>query len=467
MSELNRLIILGAGASVDCGVYPTGSEIIEFVKKIIQWSEGSIAKKEQSVSFEEKSLDLTSKHAQEEQVHAEEAPKEISITKKQLSHLKNLIASNHASIDAHISSIGDEEEQKFLKSFYLATFLFCTACSETTEMFENNWYIELTKLVIPTLSSKLDNKSRLEAVKEKLKNLQVITFNYDISLEIFLRKALERFFKESNENYRTSLENAFKEVCKKIFHVYGAIATVDEILEIDCAKLSSKEVSEVISKSDDYESAKNPKSFVEYLLQVKAGFLAGGSFDNLNIFKGFRSIISPNRDDLSENENILHTYSKQVFCLILGVVEEIKDIEDPKLFSSSRIKVISEERANLEEEIPLRVFKQKPDLLYVLGYGFDETNNKILRLEEIKYQKGCFVTNLGKNQKLQRLILDDLLSQKLGRTHNNTGPMEYFIPLISHKSVSAALKKDFSLLESPLSPLKIQTNLTPYLEMKK
>ena len=120
------------------------------------------------------------------------------------------------------------------------------------------------------------------------------------------------------------------------------------------------------------------------------------------------------------------------------------------------------------------------DVIYILGYGFDETNNEALGLKNIKYQKGCFVTNYASdeskiNQRLERLILDELLSRNYGRVGNPIirkvgdplGAKKYFVPLISHKSVSHALKEEFSLLENPDSPLIIETNLTPYLELKK
>jgi hypothetical protein len=116
------------------------------------------------------------------------------------------------------------------------------------------------------------------------------------------------------------------------------------------------------------------------------------------------------------------------------------------------------------------------DLVYILGYGFDQDNNGLLGFDKIRnYKRGCFVTNYAKNkdevnQRLQRLILDELSSIKAER--RGLGDIlvpsdQFIIPYISHKSVSQALKEDFSLLENPNSPLVIQTNLTPYLELKK
>ncbi|MDX2082973.1 MAG: hypothetical protein SFV53_03180 [Rickettsiales bacterium] len=435
--ELSRLIILGAGASVECGIYPTGEDLINFSKKIIELMDA-------------KHFDKTNE-----------------VDNRIKPYLLNLISSGHLSIDSHISLIGDNNEREFLKSYYLSIFLFCTACSEISGNFESGWYTEFSKLILTPLSVGKSNKERLEAIKKNLKKLQVITFNYDVSLEISLRKSLERYFNKKDNDHGTMVKDALKAVSEKIYHPYGSIATVDEILEINFEKLTSDQVGRNITKSIEDEIAKKQKNFVEYLEEIKLRFLAQGAFGkSAKVYKKFKDIIELDRSNLTQNEDIFVRYSRFVFQTIVYVADEIKDVNDPKFFSSARIKVISEERENLKKEIPNKVFDQKPDLLYVLGYGFDETNNEILGLKNIKYQKGCFVTNYEGNQKLERLILDELLSQCLGRTLD-IYPKNYFIPLISHKSVSEALKQDFSLFENPTSPLKIQTNLTPYLELKK
>lgn len=427
-SDLSRLIILGAGASVECGVYPTGAQLIEFSKKIIEWMDvGGV-------------IDKT------------------DVVNRSKPYLLNLISGGHLSIDSHISLIGDENEKKFLKSYYLSIFLLCTACSEINGDFASSWYTEFSKLILTPLSSNKSNQDRLEAIKKNLEKLQVITFNYDVSLEIFLRKSLERYFKKGDD-YGDKVSAALKVISEKIYHPYGSIATVDEILEINFEKLN------------EYEVAKKKKNFVEYLEEYKSIFLAGGAFDeSAKIYKNFRDVIGHARSNLTQNEDIYVRYSRRVFSTIIDVADEIKDVDDPKFFSNARIKVISEERQKSEKEILSKVFNKKPDLIYVLGYGFDETNNEILGLKEIRYQKGCFVTNYandkdGVNQRLQRLILDELLSRETGNTSGNSKC--YKVPYISHKSVSAALKEDFSLLENPTSPLVIQTNLTPYLELRR
>jgi hypothetical protein len=387
-----------------------------------------------------------------------------------------LISGGHLSIDSHISLIGDKDERKFLKSYYLSIFLFCTACSEISRDFESSWYTEFSKLILTPLSVDKSNKERLEVIEKNLKKLQIITLNYDVSLEISLRKSLERYFNKKSDDYGFMLSEALKAVSKKIYHPYGSIATIDEILEINFEKLTVDQVGRNATKSAEEEIAKKQKNFVEILEETKSRFVSIVAFGkSVKIYKFFKDVI-----ELDSSEDVSFPYSQAVFQTIVDVADEIKDIDDLNFFSSARIKVISEERENLKKEILSKVFDQKPDLLYILGYGFDETNNEVLGLKNIKYQKGCFVTNYASdeskiNQRLERLILDELLSRNYGRAGNPIirkvgdplGAKKYFVPLISHKSVSHALKEEFSLLENPDSPLIIETNLTPYLELKK
>lgn len=460
---------------MECGVYPTGADLIEFSKMIADSIESEIDKKKHESHLESFSPSLSEQHEQEKKFRAQSYPEEIDRKVKHLSYLRNLITSGHSSIDSHISLISDNDEKKFLKSYYLSIFLLCTAYSEIKGGFASSWYTEFSKLILTPLSSNKSNQDRLEAIKKNLEKIQVITFNYDVSLEISLRKSLERYFNKKSDDYGVSVSDALKAVYEKIYHPYGAIAEVGEILEINFEKLTRNQIDENVTKSIEDEIAKKQKNFVEYLEEYKSIFLAEGAFnESAKIYKNFRDVIGHARSNLTQNEDIYVRYSREVFSTIIDIADEIKDVEDPKFFSSARIKVISEERQKLEKEILSKVFDQKPDLLYVLGYGFDETNNEILGLKNIRYQKGCFVTNYASNkdkvnQRLQRLILDELLSRKAKK--KGLGDIvpsnQFIIPYISHKSVSEALKEDFSLFENPASPLKIQTNLTPYLELNK
>ena len=295
--ELTRLIILGAGASVDCGVYPTGAELVEFAKKVLDWSEND----------------------------------KTDIAKKTKPYLQNLIDSGHSSIDSHIAYIKDESEQKFLKSFIITTILACTAYSEISGKFGNNWYSEIVKLVFPTLANKATSQDRLEGVRERLENLQIITFNYDISLELYLRKAVKCFFGELNEDAK----KAFEEISRKIHHVYGAVAYTDEILQIDFKDFENAK--EAMSQGID-ANKESIKDFIYYFKEIKRNFtnnffqkVAGKVHENdVTPYKKFRDLLGEEKPD----------YTKNTFSLVLDNSNIIQEIEgsDNKTFSSDRIR---------------------------------------------------------------------------------------------------------------------------------
>ncbi len=499
-SDLSRLIILGAGASVECGVYPTGAQLVEVARNVISMSESEFGK------------ELILKAKTEAMIRVND----LEFAKRCLG---DLVDSNHASIDSHISYIDNKIDQNFLKSFIISAILASNAYSDMNGASRNNWYPELAKIIFPTLSSELRNedkneegKLKSEAIKSRLKSLEIITFNYDVSLEIYLLERVKKYFGTLDENAK----GAFKEICEKIFHVYGAVASWEQVFDagrgclwayfsylsswkLEFSTENKKEIlverigvnQKIVLRQKDvylseYRKFLSSEEYSDFDLAIKetesrtAGIKGGikvSDFFRITKFGGNAFCESYFGDSGLLESGPERRSHLSIFCfLVLEYALAINrnlDTNNSKLLSPNMINVISDERQKLSEKILTKVFDQKPDLLYVLGYGFDETNNEILGLKNIRYQKGCFATNYASNkdevnQRLQRLILDDLLSRHQGNLGpNGTAPYKYFTPLISHKSVSQALKEDFSLLENPNSPLVIQTNLTPYLELKK
>jgi|GEM_PF-3089473 len=410
-----RLIILGAGASVDAGVYPTGAQLIEVARNVISMCDSEFGKK---------------------LIDGAEIAQDLDFVKRCLS---DLIESNHASVDSHISYIDDKNEQNFLKAFIISTILASNAYSDLAENSKDNWYPELAKLIFPTLSDSLRKKGgekKSKEIEKKLKFLQIITFNYDVSLEIYLLKRVKKYFGSLDVNAK----NAFEKICEKIFHVYGAVTNKEEIFSangyfkyLDCWK-------DDFFREEKVENGKFCKSY-----SGKSGLLESG------LGRGFHL---------------------SIFCfLVLEYALAFKrnsyndKPEEGGFLSPNRIKVVNEERSNIDKQMSKRI-SEPIDLVYILGYGFDHDNNELLTFEKLReYKNGCFVTNFEGNEKLQRMILNDLLSRYLADL--GVSGRQYAIPLVSFKSVSGALKKDFSLSEKPRSLLVIQTNLNPYLELKK
>ena len=452
--DLSRLIILGAGASVDVGVYPTGAQFIEVAEKVLPMFREA---------FSHENLSL--KHCLNE-THL----KHCNYISNQDLHpienwLQKIIQARPSSIDSYISSISNKKEQSFLKSLILSIVLNCTSYSESySEYFRQNWYFSVWQLISSKISDCKNDDEKLARLREDsfLKSFKIITFNYDVSLEFYLWQRIR-----DNFDLEDQARNFFKTLATNfITHIYGQILDADQISENRSLqglmswfeKLKGdfrpknttlprvyKNISELLHHQDKHEIENN----------LPAQYSA-----KIDIAK------DPSKAHL-ELRNFFYSSILEMSCFFLS---------DQRSEFRNRIKVIGEER---EKKIS-SITQNNWDVIYILGYGFDETNNEALGLKNIKYQKGCFVTNYASdeskiNQRLERLILDELLSRNYGRVGNPIirkvgdplGAKKYFVPLISHKSVSHALKEEFSLLENPDSPLIIETNLTPYLELKK
>ena len=118
MSEdkLTRLIILGAGASVDCGLYPTGVQFVEIAEKILPMFRNALA------------ADL--KHCL-----SKTCLKNYFYLSNEDGHpietwLKKILQARPLSIDAYISSLSNKDEQEFLRSLILSIIINCTSYSE-------------------------------------------------------------------------------------------------------------------------------------------------------------------------------------------------------------------------------------------------------------------------------------------------------------------------------------------------
>lgn len=443
--EFSRLVVLGAGASVDCGVYPLGSDLINISKNLLPLCYANHEGK-----FGE---DLVEKlvQSQANQIHIRDKIKRFVPRV-----INNLVNSSHASVDSHIVYIKNTEERNFLKSLILSVILSCTAYSNLEKSFDQNWYSEIAKLILPTLSNGANDADRLEAIEKKIANLQIVTFNYDVSLELYLLDRLQDFFGEKFESpkpFNPYSKRALRKIMDKIHHVYGRVYDCDEVFWVH----------------NQMNFSGSTKESFECLWQEELKNRQGTA--SRRPAKSFRDLIDSHQE---------HRFHRSIFLfLILKYALRIDDPSNNKIgdmeLSQDRIMVIKEDERSLEIEKDLQVKINNNgnswDLVYILGYGFDHDNNKLLNFDKIRnYKHGCFVTNYANdeskiNQRLQRLILDELLSEETGFTKGDSKC--YKVPYISHKSVSEALKQDFSLLENPTSPLKIQTNLTPYLELKK
>jgi hypothetical protein len=441
--ELTRLIILGAGASVDCGLYPTGAQFLEIAEKILPMFRNAFFNPNACLKhcLSESCL-KDSNHLSNQDEHPIET------------WLKKIIQARPSSIDSYISSLSEKNEQEFLRSLILSIIVNCTSYSEAfPEYFSGNWYFAIWQLIFSRIANCTTDEQRLARANEISAEefLKIITFNYDVSLEFYLWQRIRDSFEAKNLD---KAKDFFKTVAASfIIHPYRQILEVDQIVEDN----RSTGLSAWIQKLKGDFRPRNttlPKVY-KNIFDLLSDWDENELKNNLpaQYSEKIDIITDPSKAHLALR-NFFYSSVLDMSCFFLS---------DKRSNFREKIKVIGEERKDVSS-----ITKQDWDVLYVLGYGFDQANNKLLSFDKIKkYKLGCFVTNFEGNERLQRLILDELLSQDKGFSPNtNVGTKDYFIPYISHKSVSKALKEDFSLLENPSSPLKIQTNLTPYLAMR-
>ncbi len=410
---MNRLIILGAGASVDCGLYPTGVQFVEIAEKILS------AKKFRP-------------NNQSGGGGVPQCVQRIKVT------LKKLISANPSSIDAYISGINSPEEKLILKALIVSILRVCTTYSEAfSDRFKNNWYFSIWQLIELELRNCSTDADKIKKLEDAI--FRIVTFNYDISLELFLWKRIQ-----DNFHGKAEKEQALKIIAETIItHVYGRIGDWREVVN-----------------GGDYSKCKN---------------LGFDDFSKTEAKAFYMKTI------LSEDPEIL---TARVSSLVEKILEqtdveekdknaEEKDKKESQVVTEllNDICVIGHERSEIKKVITDLFYNGSWCMIYILGYGFDPANNKLINLRNIKWRKGCFVTNFEGNKRseriiyneLSRLVRENIFGSGVGRDYKR----EFRIPLISKESVKGALGA-FSLLEELEVPdMLIRTDLTPYVAMQK
>ncbi|MBU6338742.1 MAG: hypothetical protein KGQ36_02075 [Rickettsiales bacterium] len=369
--ELTRLIILGAGASVECGFYPTGAQFIKIVRKVLEFSNALNKAKKISPEL-----------------------------------LKKLVEASPPSIDAYISSINDSKDKVRLKALILSILRVCTDYSESySDKFINTWYFSIWQLFERELRNCGSDTEKIMKLQQ-IKSFKIITFNYDLSLELFLWKRIDANFVSEHEK-----KKAIKIISDQIFHVYGSLGD----------------------------------------LNLRGNYFNAGhlEFDKLNSFVGcdWSDIIEPNAKDGNLIKAIIQLLDK-----ILNRIDEEEKVNSSENVVTNLvngIKVIETERNNDEKLDEITKLQDGWDVVYVLGYGFDRLNNERLNLSKIKWNKGCFITNFGGKKKLEKRIYEQLSRKDEGVIIRTV----WKIPtMITNKSVVESLSDDFDLFEFPEKP---------------
>ena len=384
--ELSRLVILGAGASVDCGLYPTGVQLVEIVRKILQHPS---------------------------------ALKESQIPQEPL---RKLVEANAPSIDAYISSINGDKDRTQLKALIISVLRVCADYSETySSKFTNSWYFSIWQLFENELRNCNTDEQKLEKLQQ-IKSFKIITFNYDPSLELFLWKRIDVNFYDD-----LSKRRAIEIIAGQIFHVYGDIGNI-----------------------------LNLRGY--YSCDGDLGF---GKFDETqeSVASCWREILPAHKKDGGITLKIIHLLGKALKQIDAEKINaSVPRLADQQVVTKlvEGIQVIDKER-NHDPKIDEITKRQDGwDVVYILGYGFDRLNNKSLRLNEIVWNKGCFVTNFGGKVKLEKRIYE-----QLSRGNGSVSMREQWkIPtMITDKSVAESLADHFDLFEIPEKPRCINTSV--------
>jgi len=328
MSDVvERQIILGAGASDG---FPLGSELMDIIKKI----------------GHDFSNNPGGFHPADKQRNATLKKVDSSFLNDLLGLIRDIENSCAVSIDFYTSRIRNKNRQKISEALVGAIINSFEFDRATT------WYGHLLQIFFPESFDFQSSEKKLKSIKDKVKAVRIITFNYDLSLEKYLYSFLKNniFYEEKDVKF---LEEAKKAVFSRIEHVYGSI---DERFKCE---LEDKKQFRLI-KYDGIRS---------------------------------RQIIKQNNHNstLEFNDAALRDacQNQEKYC------QNIRLIEDKR----------SDEKLKLEVS--------KCDYLYILGFGFDPENIKRIGLNSSTWKKGCFVTNFGDNKKIKRIALSVLSNKKI------------------------------------------------------
>ncbi len=290
MFTKKTVLILGAGASCDYG-YPTGAELVKNIIKSIQ-----------NVEYV---------NSYDEEIKMMEDPKLKNLCQK----LEDFNPINIDYFLKHHTDVQDAGKRMIAYEILKCELKSKDELEEERSNKESNknmkdWY----RYLFHAITSGCENP---EDLNKNLENLFIITFNYDISLESYIKTRLSQteFFKDVQEDF---CQEFFK---NNIIHVYGKIRdlyeekdqkinkwvqdhkanqpctiTKEPVLLIYSTQL--KENIEVIGGKNDKQKGIN-KEAAEWISAAEKLFILGFGFDSNNIdkigllkFKGFISKVN-------------------------------------------------------------------------------------------------------------------------------------------------------------------------------
>lgn len=342
MSESNenfveRQIVLGAGASRNCdnSGFPLGSGLKDEILGLLSVVSNTVDRKEGGCDSD--------------------------IYHKLKEFLENFKTSGLDSIDAFIARTSDQDNVERTHDLGFAHGLDdissdkigCALIAAIIRHYQDKkteieWYGKLIPLFFPAIKIEDSAEDILTEFEKNIKNLRVITFNYDLSLECFLYEFLVTNYtkrKGFNDKYRRLMLAMIRDSIK---HVYGAIY--------------------------------KPEKMIEKIIQYSA---SEASFQT----------VDPEKKPIQNALNSIEIIQATIALYHNRTPEDSHDIQVM-------------ERKNENREVKVG----ECQYLYVLGFGFDPENIKTIGLNRLSWNKNCFVTNFENNQKISRIAYKTLSS---------------------------------------------------------
>ena len=280
--------------------------------------------------------------------------------------------------------------------------------SEKKELFDNPnpeintkiWYRHIRNLII-------NSAKNADEIKKQIQNLTIISFNYDRSLDYYLR---------------TRLSDYYNEIKERVFYPYGKLADDDW----DTSYYGSFERDGFNPHNEDE---------LEKIKKLGQGLRVIGELDQEN--------------KNSQNENLQKAYNLrneisnfEKYCS--GIIEDNKpnsvledDIKRLKQYKNQ------ENNPDIKTEINFIIEKYQTLLalyeshkIYFFGFAFHQQNCDLLQLENFKINKEIYWTNYDDSISINRKI-----ENIFGVNENNK---KMFYPSIK-KGVYDALIHDFKL----------------------
>ncbi len=303
-----------------------------------------------------------------------------------IDELLNSIAQDKISIKIHDHLTTDKEKLIEAGKVLIAMFLLQAEDEEVFQNFESiYWYRHLRNAIITS-------GNNVDEIREKLRNLTIISFNYDRSLDYFLRTKLSEFYENIN-----------------VVYPYGKLAN-----EADWNEKNYTEIPYGYFKNSNVAEGVGERREKIFRASEKAA-------KNIKIIGEL--VIRDENEDLNQHHKRLYSTD-----------EENSSKKIPSAMTDAEKIYFLGEENSLKKILSAMTNAEK---IYFLGFGFHAENCAVLLLRNLLRDNTYFYyTNFGGSKKIDGVIADVLRGCSM---------LEGKTKFSSNKGVHDALMQDFNL----------------------